>query len=257
LFAEAPTRVEYLSLLTGRKPPGDVEAWRNAKIDAIIASIDGAAVLPADEQERITSRLDRSIARARIPLSAADLKTLTSFRGQFVKSGLSLVFQVRGQPVRSYYPTLRTLLRETDRSGRQRGFLATESGYQFLRSLQAQDRIVPVVGDFSGTRAMRAIAADMTSRGLKLAAFYTSNVEYYLFRAGTFAAYTENLQRLPHDERSRVIRSVFPSGGSRSLPHSVPGYYSTSLVQPFAAMLEEVAAGKYRTYQALTTASIP
>ena len=59
-----------------------------------------------------------------IPLSAADLGTIAKARNQFVAAGLSLVFQARGQPLRDYYPNLRTLLREDDRAGHQLSFLA-------------------------------------------------------------------------------------------------------------------------------------
>ena len=53
-------------------------------------------------------------------------------------------------------------------------------------------------------------------------------------------------------ERSTVIRSVFPSAGSPSFRKPCQG---SSLVQPFSAMLEEMAAEKYRTYQNLIQAS--
>ena len=41
---------------------------------------------------------------------------------------------------------------------------------------------------------------------------YISNVEFYLFQNGSFGRFAANLQRLPHDERSTIIRSVFPNG---------------------------------------------
>ena len=255
LFAEAPTRVGYLSLLTGRPVPPRPESWKDAKIDVIIAYIDKTPALPDTEQQQLRKRLEQVIAGFKIPISPAELQTIAASRQEFVREGLSLVFQAHGQPRRSYYPTLRTLLRETDRSGRQLSFLATEEGYQFVRALQARDAIVPVVGDVSGPKAMRAIAEDMKSRRLVLSAFYISNVEYYLFRGRTFGRYAENVKQLPRGETSMVIRSVFPSGGAGRLPQSVPGFYSTSLVQPFSAMIDEVEAGKYRTYLDLITAS--
>lgn len=251
LFAEAPTRVGYLCLLTGRPMPEQIAAWQEASIDKIVAYIDGAQALPDSDQKLIRSRLERTITNFGVPLTTADLETIATSRNQFVAAGLSLVFQARGQPLRSYYPTLRTLLQETDRAGHQLSFLASEPGYQFVRSLQERDLIVPVVGDVSGSQAMRAIAADMKARGLPLSAFYISNVEYYLFQNGSFARYAENLQRFPRDEHSTVIRSVFPSGGSRSLPQSLPNYYSTSIIQPFGEMLDDLKAGKYRSYRDL------
>ena len=115
--------------------------------------------------------------------------------------------------------------------------------------------IVPVVGDVSGPKAMRAIAADMSARKLHLSAFYISNVEYYLFRGRTFGAYAENVKQLPNGERSMVIRSVFPSGGVGRPAQSVPGYYSSSIVQSFPKMLEDIEAGRYRSYLELIVAS--
>ena len=255
LFAEAPTRVGYLCLLTGRPAPEQPERWADKTIDAIIAHVDAAKPLPEVEQQKIQGRLDAVIKSFGVPLSAADLATIAKSRREFVEGGLALRFQVRGQGVRDYYPTLRTLLAENDRAGHQLGFLASEAAFQFVRGMQARNLIVPVVGDVSGPHAMRAIAADMKARGLKLSGFYISNVEYYLFPPGTFGAYMENLRQFPHDERTMVIRSVFPSGGNRTLAPPVPGFYSTSLVQPFATMLAEFDAGKYKAYRDLVLAS--
>ena len=80
--------------------------------------------------------------------------SVVSFSNELVallEAGLSLVFQAQGQPIRDYYPTLRMLLQEADGLGRQICFLGTEPGYQFLRSLEARDLVVPVVGDVSGS----------------------------------------------------------------------------------------------------------
>jgi hypothetical protein len=108
----------------------------------------------------------------------------------------------------------------------------------------------------SGAKAMRAMAADMQARGDALSAFYISNVEQYLFQDGRFQAWVENLKRMPHDDRSMIIRSVFPSGFRGSLPQSMPGYYSTSLTQPLGLMLSDIAGGKYYGYADLVLASV-
>jgi hypothetical protein len=255
MFAEAPTRVGYLCLLTGRPPPEQPERWANKSIEAIVAWVDGARPLPEGEQQKIQARLDAVVQGFGVPLSAGDLATMAKSRREFVAGGLALRFQVRGKSERTYYPTLRTLLAEHDGAGHQLGFLASEAAFQFVRALQARNLIVPVVGDVSGARAMRGIAADVKTRGLRLSGFYISNVEYYLFPGRTFHAYVENLRQFPRDERSMVIRSVFPSGGNRALAPPVPGYYSTSLVQLLDAMLADHAAGKYRGYADLVRAS--
>jgi hypothetical protein len=255
LFAASPTRVEYLSLLTGRAPPDRPETWSGAGIDTLVTYIDTAPVLTAPALKALRARLEAGMTASGVPLSAADFETIAAFHRGFIGAGLSLVFQAHGQPVRDYYPTLRALLRETDGAGRQASFLADESGFQYLRSLEGRDLVVPVVGDVSGPHAMPAIAAEMTARGASLSAFYISNVEYYLFADGRFSAFVENLRRLPRNDRSTMIRSVFPGGFRGFLPQAVPGFYSTSLVQPLAQMLADLSAGRYRTYADLVAAS--
>ena len=180
-----------------------------------------------------------------MPLSARDLATIDRFHGAFVQSGLSLQFTSTGRPAREYYPTYRDLLLETDRKGRKVCYLASEEDFQFVRTLEARDGVIPVVGDLSGPHALAAVGQLMAQRGERLAAFYVSNVENYLFRNGAYGRYIDNLKRLPHSDRSVLIRSIF---GGYSLPESAPGYYSTSTVQNVNELLASCAAGKCRSY---------
>ena len=255
LFAVAPTRVEYLSRLTGRPPPDHLETWKAAPIDKLVAYID--ATRPAGEPalQALRTQVDAEIRRTGVALSPNDWATIAAFHRAFVDRGLSLVFQVRGQPVRDYYPSLRELLLEADPRGRHLSYLASDGAFDVVRSLEARDLVVPVVGDVSGSKALRAIGAIMRERGQPLSAFYISNVEFYLYRDGSFPAFVENLKTLPRDDRSTMIRSVFPGGFPGRPPQNVPGYYSTSLVQPLGAMLSDLAAGKYRGYADLVYAS--
>ena len=108
--------------------------------------------------------------------------------------------------------------------------------------------MIPVVGDLGGTHAVAAIGHWMTERNERLSAFCVSNVENYLFRDGGFERYMENLNRLPHSNRSVMIRSIF---GRFGLPESVPGYYSTSTMQSLNELLANFSAGKYQMYSDL------
>ena len=242
LFASSRNRMEYLCLLTGRPVPEDLAPWRNAGIEELIAYIDGAKPSGTPALNR---RLQDAIRRFGVPVSAEELATIDRFHAAFVDAGLSLQFRSFGQPPRSYYPNYRELLLETDRTGRKLSYLASEDDFQFVRSLEARDRVIPVVGDLSGTHAVAAIGRWMNQRNERLSAFYVSNVENYLFRDGSFRRYMENLNRLPHTDRSVLIRSIF---GGYSLPESVPGYYSTSVIQDFDELLTDFSAGKYRSY---------
>jgi hypothetical protein len=242
LFASSRNRAEYLALLTGRAVPDKVESWRDASIEKIIAYIDDAKAAPAAPIDR---RLHDAMLKTGVPLSARDLATIDRFHGRFVADGLSLQFQSFGRSPQSYYPTYRELLLETDRKGRKLCYLASEDDFQFVRALEARDGVVPVVGDLSGPHAVAAIGQAVAERKEHVSAFYVSNVEMYLFRSGVFARYVDNMNRLPHTDKSVIIRSIF---GGYSLPETVPGYYSTSSVQSMNELLANVAAGRYRSY---------
>jgi hypothetical protein len=245
LFASSRTRVEFLSLLTGRTVPDHVDGWRDASIDKIVAYIDGARQAHTAAADK---RLHDAIGRYGVTMSEKEFATIDRFHRAFIDAGLSLQFQSFGREPRSYYPTYRELLLETDRAGRKQSYLASEDDFQFVRALEARDAVVPVVGDLSGTHALAAIAQAMAQRGERLSAFYVSNVEMYLFRNGAFPRYVDNVARLPRTDRSVIIRSVF---GGYALPESVPGYYSTSTVQTVNDLVSSFAAGKYRSYSDL------
>ena len=245
LFAESRNRVEYLSLLTGRPVPADTGKWRDADIDRIVAYLDGTKPSATPVLDR---RIHATIARFGVPLSAEEYATIDRYHAVFINAGLSLQFQTFGRATQSYNPTYRELVTETDRKGRKLSFLASEQDFQFVRSLQVRDGIIPVVGDFAGTHALTAIGKWMTAHNERLSAFYVSNVEDYLFRDGGFGRYIENLKRLPHQDHSVVIRSIF---GRLAERESEPGYYSVSTVQELNELLTNFAAGKYRSYRSL------
>ena len=223
LFARSRTRVEYLSVLTGRAPPADLARWHDASIAEIIAFVDGQQPAAARHAD-ISRQLRNDIARFGIPLSDADHETIERFHGRFIAAGLNLRFQSHGRPPRPYYPTFRNLLLATDGNGASWNYLAHEDDFQFVKSLQARHGIIPVVGDVAGAHAMPAIAAAIASQGRRVSAFYVSNVETYLHRHEETTRFVENVLRLPHDADSVMIRSLFTTGGS-----------STSVLAPFFA----------------------
>ncbi len=220
LFARSTTRVEYLSLLTGRPPPGDLARWHQAPIAQIAAFVDAQRPAPAG-QEELRKQLRHAIVEFGLPLSAADLDTIDRFHRTFMGAGLDLRFNTHGRPPRPYYPTFRELLLGTDSTGATWNYLAQEGAFQFIKSLQARHRVIPVVGDVAGTHAMRAIADAIARQGRHVSAFYVSNVETYLHREGA-ARFVENVRRLPHNARSAMIRSTFSADGG-----------STSVLTPF------------------------
>ena len=188
--------------VAGRKPATDRGAHRR-----------GPAAPGADA--RLDRQLHDIIAGFGLPLTPADFSTIRRFHHSFVDAGLSLKFESRGRPPRSAYPTLRDLLLATDRAGRSWNYLASERDFQFVRSLQTQDLVIPVVGDLGGQHALAAIADLLVARGDRLSAFYISNVETYLY-GDKSSQFVKNVNRLPRDAHSVIIRSIFIASISSS-----------------------------------------
>lgn len=246
LFVMSETRADYLGHLFGRRLSPPPDRWRGASLEKIAAQIDGSASRAADVRT-LRRQVDAQIAGFGIPLSAKDFATIDRFHRTFIDAGLSLKFQSWGRAPRSYYPTYRELLLETDIEHHQGNFLVSEDDFQFVRGLQRRDLIIPVVGDLAGPTAIVSVGRAIRQRGEQLSAFYVSNVELYLFQAGVFSRYVDNLSTIPRDSRSVLIRAVFSGPAVRAMPDPLPGYASVSLVQP----VEDFAGRHYRSYEEL------
>ncbi|MEJ2205537.1 MAG: hypothetical protein P8170_15675 [Gemmatimonadota bacterium] len=250
LMEGAPTRVEFLSALHGRPDPPAPESWMDSTIVSIVAHVDGA---PADSSRVAELRVavTRAVRAYGMDLSDDDLATLARFHRAFVEAGPGLRFTTFGRPPRPYYPTYRQLVTETDREGRPASYLADADAYRAVRELQLANRIVPVVGDLAGPRALRELGRVLREMDVRLTAFYVSNVELYLWRGGGFGRWVENLRALPRSEDAVIIRSYFPNFGGVH-PAATPGYYATQTLQPASVLAE----GGFSSYWEVVTRGI-
>lgn len=240
LFTLARTRVEYLAMLLGRPVPADIESWRDASLDKVLSHVEAAAI-DARAVTILRTRVDEVIRKTGVTLSREDFETIDRFHRRFIGAGVELQFQSTGRPPQGHYPTYRELLLATDGLGEHSNYIASESSFQFIKSLQQRDLVIPVVGDLSGPRALAAVAASLRKRGQRLSALYASNVEFYLFGDGRFGNFVNNLGGLPRADHAVIIRSVFGryarfGGGSSSHLQSV-----NELVQGFGK-------GQFRSY---------
>ena len=251
LFTSARNRIEYLCLLFGKPTPRDVDAWGARSIEDLIAYIDGTSTAQGP-MAAARALVQERAWHAGLPLSEADLAAIGEIHTRFIGEGLSLQFTSHGRPPRFYYPTYRDLLLEKDLVGRYGTFLAREDDFQFIKTMQEDDRVVPVVGDLSGPHALAAIGQYLAERGEHVSAFYTSNVEFYLMRRGRFDHFAENVRRLPRTESSVIIRSYFNRFTSTH-PQSVPGYASTQLLQTLDSLVDEYERDGYQSYWDLIT----
>src|SRR5262249_21988088 len=106
-----------------------------------------------------------------------------------------------------------------------------------------------VVGNLAGPNALQAIGKMMAERGDKLSAFYTSNVEFYLFFDGIFGKFVDNLSKVPRTGRSVIIRSAFAN--AYGMPRLAPGYRSASFLGNANELVDGYSHGRFHDYREL------
>jgi hypothetical protein len=194
-------------------------------------------------------------------LSAEDLAGIEDIHDQFVRYGPSITYSSsaaggrggfggRGRG-RSNFPTYADLMRQNDGAGVQRSYLATEEQFQALKTMQERNLIVPVVGDFAGSKALRAVGRYIRDHQATVGAFYTSNVEQYLFRNGVWREFYANLATVPIDDQSVIIRSVSPRDGYLGVPQGPDG--RANVLDPIGALVSDFTAGKVQSYYDVTS----
>jgi hypothetical protein len=77
-----------------------------------------------------------------------------------------------------------------------------------MKDLESKNLLVPIVGNFAGPKAIRAVGRYLKDRGATVSAFYLSNVEMYLAQDGLMTSFCRNVATLPLDETSTFIRSA-------------------------------------------------
>ncbi|MDQ6611961.1 MAG: hypothetical protein M3Y64_05980, partial [Gemmatimonadota bacterium] len=245
--------VEYLALWLGKRVPPDVGSWSAKSVEAIVAYMDATPTTDASASAA-HSVVNADVRKMGVTLNPSDLATISRFHGEFIAAGLALRFNTAGRAPQWYYPTLKQLLLERDLEGKAAGYLASEADFQYVKSMERRNLVVPVIGDLGGTHALMAIGAFMTQHGEKLSAIYPSNAEDYVMRDGKFATYAKSILALPRDSHSVMIRSFF---GGPSHPEAVTGYYSTQLLQKVDDFAAGVAAGGYGSYRELVRSYLP
>ena len=201
LFELSADRADFLSRLFSRQRPSGVGA--DTPVRELFEKYETAG--PADVLYEANARLIRKWLLEKFPLSPDDLAWVEHAFHAFYADGPGIHYG-RPRPDGSPSPSYRDLMTAADVWGMKRSYLATEDGFAFVKHLQEMNAIVPVVGDFAGPSAIRRAGDYSRQRGVKVSAFYASNVEVYLNRQ-QLAAFCGNLSSLPHDSRSWFIGS--------------------------------------------------
>ena len=243
LFSIASNRVEYLALLVSRQPP---QIKPNAKLDDILD-----AVRKSPTSEKLFLNNLASVKKVltetyKLKLSPGDLTKIEYVYHTFWDENLELRFSSIGRGNALMYPTFEEMLLETDRQGREQSYLSSEELFQWLKKFEAENRLIPIVGDFAGPHALKTVGAFLRANGLHISTFYTSNVEFYLFGRTTWTRYVANVKSLPLADDSIFIRSYFPNGPVH--PLNIPGHRSTSMVGSMTRFIQDSDSRRLESY---------
>ena len=227
LFEMSSDRADFLSRLFSRaRPDGLTKA---SSVDALMSAYD--AVAPTEElyQANLKAVSAWLTVKHGFALHPDDLGGIDYvYKTAFYAGGPQLSYNMgrggrggapgfggRGGGNMSTYAAIQSL---DDGTGLNRGFLANEENWNAMKDLETRNLLVPVVGDFGGSKAIRAVGKYLKEQGAVVSAYYLSNVEQYLGRSGTEQAFLCNVATLPLDESSTFIftgqgRNGGPGGG--------------------------------------------
>jgi hypothetical protein len=255
VFHLSPNRAQFLSRLLSKPLPSPQKETQKEKtatsnvsqsssLDDLLAYFSAA---PGDDKAFATNLA--AIRKAikddfLVTLSEEDQRSLEYVYRSFRAEGLDIAFRMDGSRG-GYFPTLKDLIVQTDLNGKLGNFLVAAEDYDYVRGMHLKNLIIPVVGDFAGKKAIAAVGDYLRKSGFTVTAFYTSNVEQYLFESESFAAFANNVRKLPINDRSLFIRSA---SGRYSHPARLPGHRSATLLQQITVFMKDFDEGRYQNY---------
>jgi hypothetical protein len=264
LFEMAPNRADFISLLFSRKRPAGLAADSTA--DALFNAYRSVIEDPALFKKNLQAIQDLLLKTHRFPLKTEDLAGIEKVYSVFFDYGPEINYNSGGSGPGGYgrgfaNVTYADLMSANDQqgtsstTGKNRSFLATEENYQYIRDMEMRNLIVPLVGDFAGPKAIRAVGSWEKQHAATVTTFYLSNVEQYLFMDRVDGKFYANVETLPLDATSTFIRSgrAFDGGGFRGGRRGGPGGYGgfgglTSMLSPVTDILRSYDAGRIRAW---------
>jgi hypothetical protein len=249
LIEMSADRAEFVSRLFSKARPAGVGAASSVH-DLFAAYAD----VPTSEdlyRQNVRVIRERLLKRHGFPLSVEDLRNLESIYFAFFWDGPALRYSMSmgpggGRGFGGRFPTYEDLMVQTDLEGVPHGYLATEAHFRALKTLQERNLIVPVVGNFAGPKALRAVGRYVREHRSTVQTFYVSNVEQYLFQDGLFDAFARNVATLPVDASSTFVRSVSSRSGYRGQSLGPDG--RASALDPILAFVRDFEAGRIQMY---------
>jgi len=225
LFEMSADRAEFISRLFSRKrPAGLTTASTAAEVFDAYNAVKPDPQLYADTLKAIK---DSVIKKHEFTLVGDDEQKIEYIFNAFFRGGPRMDYGFSSATPNTSVPSYYNLMIATDGRGQNWAYLDNEDRYKFVRSMQQKNLIVPLVGDFSGPKTIKAIGQYAKDHATTLSVFYISNVEDYLDT--TWPGYLSNLRSLPANESTLLLRFI-PHANTvlsriQDIPERWPGQY--------------------------------
>jgi hypothetical protein len=225
LFELSDNRAEFAARLFSRKRPAGLTAASSA--EEMFRAFDS---VPADPQlyaETLKAIKESVIRKHEFTLVGDDEQKIEYVFNAFFRGGPRMDYGFASSTPNPDVPSYYNLMVATDGHGQDWAFLENEDRYKFVRNMQQKNLIVPLVGDFSGPKTIKAIGQYAKDHAALLSVFYISNVEDYL--SASWPAYLSNLRSLPANESTLLLRFI-PHANTvlsriQDIPERWPGQY--------------------------------
>jgi hypothetical protein len=222
LFEMSATRADFLSRLFSRKRPAGLSTESTAA--ELFNAYDDVQRSEELFRENLNTVIDWLARRHGFPLGVDDARGIEYvYHDAFFMGGPQLDYAMGGgfgAGGGGTSPTYRELMLENDGYGRNRGYLATEENFALMKDIETKNLLVPVVGNFGGPKAIRAVGKYVRDRGGTILAFYLSNVEQYLAQDAIWGFFCNSVATLPLDDTSTYIYSG--RGGPNAVARGLP-----------------------------------
>jgi len=239
LFEISPNRADFVSkLFSRRRPSGLTEQSSALQTFAAFENVPTDAALLAQTVQAVKDNLIRQHGFKPV---GDDEQKIELILNVMMKGGPGVDYTYAsstqlGGPLPTYF----TLMVNSDRAGKRWAYLETEERYQYIKTMQRKNLIVPLVADFAGPKTLKALAKYLKDHGATVSVFYISNVEDYI--ESKWASYLDNLKALPQDSSTYLIRAIPRAttllGRIPDVPLAWPGTGSDNMTN--SAQLQEV-----------------
>ena len=230
LFELSADRADFMSRLFTMKRPAGLTAQTSAH-DLQQAYWDSVTSDETTYKANLQAIDDVLTKKHELPLSKDDLDGIEYVYHSFYWFGPRINYNsssATGGGFGGNMANYADLMEAADGAGATRSYLANEANFKWMKDLEERNLLVPLVGNFAGPKALRAVGKYLKDHDATVTAFYLSNVEQYLNMDRIWTDFCGNVAAMPLDAASTFIRTSQGYGGG-----------GRGLVTSLGAMLDE------------------